>query len=94
MAIQYNQNINDREMLIRFIRESAQYVYDNADDLVGNFHALRDIDINIRVSMDELPTVTLDRRMITGVWDAKRKMFSEYGAPLSEREKEPCNDAS
>ena len=94
MSVRYNDNIHDRETLIRFIRESAQYVYDNADDLVGNMHALTDIDINIRVSIDELPNVTLNRQMITGGWDARRKRFSEYGAPLSEQEKGQCNDAS
>lgn len=64
--------IADREWLIDAVKEAGQYIIDNADDLVGNNRKQTGFDIVLKVDVDSVPVVELNRRMITAGWNGKR----------------------
>lgn len=66
-----------KETLIRFVKDSAQYVLDNAEDLVGENKSMTGLDIKISVDVDCLPQVTLERRYVTAGWNEKRLVYRE-----------------
>jgi len=72
----------DRETLVKFVKESAEYILDNADDLVGNNRSMRGIDIIISVDVDSVPEVKLERRYVTAGWSQKK--LWKYGQGVNE----------
>lgn len=78
MATVNNTFYVKRETLVRYIQESAQFILDNAEDLVGNYHAMTGLDITIGVDIQSAPEVTLNRRYITAGWNIRKQGFEEY----------------
>lgn len=70
----------DRETLVKFVKESAEYILDNADDLVGNNRSMRGIDITISVDVNTVPEVKLKRRYVTAGWSQKKLWVYGQGA--------------
>lgn len=54
-----------KEEAVEQIKESAKYVEDKAEMLVGEFHRMRGLTITIRFSADEVPTISVEKDYIT-----------------------------
>ena len=54
-----------KEEAVEQIKESAKYVEDKAEMLVGEFHRMSGLTITIRFSVDEIPTISVEKDYIT-----------------------------
>lgn len=67
----------NRETLVRFLKDSANYILDNAEDLVGDNKRVSGFEVVIKVSVDCAPTIELNRNIITAGWEEYKKQRDE-----------------
>lgn len=53
-----------KEEAVKYIKNSAKFIYNHAESLLGEYHKMTGAEIAIRFSVDELPTVNVKRNYI------------------------------
>ena len=54
-----------KEKAVEYIKGSAKFIYNHAESLLGEYHKMTGTKIVIRFSVDEAPTVHVEREYIT-----------------------------
>ena len=72
----YTSKANQKEMA-KWIEDAGQFLVDNKDKLVECYSGMREMDINVHVSIDSLPTVTVNHEHLVADWNHRRKYLTD-----------------
>ena len=66
-----------REEMVKYVKYIGQFILDNAEDIVGNYHSMTGIDVIGHADVESLPTVHVQRDHIVGNWNIRRKNWHD-----------------
>ena len=77
MAIKDKAFTASRDDMVRWMQYIGQFILDNAEDIVGNYHGVSGYDIIGHVDMHSLPTVEVKRSHCVADWGNRRRGYGE-----------------
>lgn len=64
-----------RDEMVEYVKFIGQFILDNADDIIGNYHCAISYDIVGHVDMESIPTVEVRRNHTVADWYNRRKIL-------------------
>ena len=65
MAVARDRFLMSKEKAVEYIKDSAKFIYNHAESLLVEYDRMTGTEIVIRFSIDEAPTVHVEREYIT-----------------------------
>ena len=66
-----------RDERVEYVKHIGQFILDNAEDIVGNYHCVISYDIVGHVDMESIPTVEVRRNHVVADWNNRRQTWHD-----------------
>ena len=66
-----------RDEMVEYVKYIGQFIFDNAEDIVGNYHGAISYDIVGHVDMESIPTVEVRRNYTVADWKNRRQIWHD-----------------